>query len=580
MVSGTVKKPSGTMHGVPQAGEYITVTAFFKRTHQRVIQYTDLPVVNVGSQDHPSYLPIDVCVVQRGQPARTNLSPDQTKQMISFAVRKPVENTTSIITNVPRVLGIDMQANSTLARFGLAMKHSLITVPGRVLNSPEVQYRYSKKAATRFGIWNMESIQFIRPAAMPVWSYLDLTKGSYGNDLTPLIKAFETELRKCGLDARHLSGRKVASFAELDAEFKLLAAPGAPKLMLVILPECHTKLYNRVKCLGDIEIGVHTVCVVASNFAKLDKKLFANVALKFNLKLGGTTQTLNPARLGVLSEGKTMVVGLDVTHPSPDSVKTAPSVAGIVASVDRSLEQWPADLRIQTGRQEMIGDLDEMFQSRLRLWQKTNQQELPENILVYRDGVSEGQYDIVLEEELPRMRTACRKIYPATSTANSIPKISIVIVGKRHHTRFYPTKVADADRSSNPQHGTIVDRGSPKRELGTSSCRLTQPSRVLRVQPITLSFSTRYSDNVQSRLRSGTRRMLFRILPIICATFTAVQRWQSVSVRQHTMPISCVSEHGDISVTSSNPPHQQQALRVREKRGLKLVQTILKSMRI
>jgi hypothetical protein len=37
--------------------------------------------------------------------------------------------------------------------------------------------------------------------------------------------------------------------------------------------------------------------------------------------------------------------------------------------------------------------------------------------------------------------------------------MSIIIVGKRHNTRFYPTKEDDADRSSNPQNGTVVDRG-------------------------------------------------------------------------------------------------------------------------
>jgi hypothetical protein len=34
-----------------------------------------------------------------------------------------------------------------------------------------------------------------------------------------------------------------------------------------------------------------------------------------------------------------MLVGIDVTHPSPGSASTAPSVAGIVASVDGTLAQ-------------------------------------------------------------------------------------------------------------------------------------------------------------------------------------------------------------------------------------------------
>lgn len=39
------------------------------------------------------------------------------------------------------------------------------------------------------------------------------------------------------------------------------------------------------------------------------------------------------------------------------------------------------------------------------------------------------------------------------------PKLTIVICGKRHHTRFYPTEAANADRNGNPKPGTVVDRG-------------------------------------------------------------------------------------------------------------------------
>jgi hypothetical protein len=73
--------------------------------------------------------------------------------------------------------------------------------------------------------------------------------------------------------------------------------------------------------------------------------------------------------------------------------------------------------------------------------------------------VSEGQYHAVIDQELPLIRNACRQKYPAQATNQGLPKISIVIVGKRHHTRFYPTRVEEADRSSNCQNGTVVDRG-------------------------------------------------------------------------------------------------------------------------
>jgi len=195
-------------------------------------------------------------------------------------------------------------------------------------------------------------------------------------------------------------------------------------------------------------------------FAEAKPQYFGNVALKFNLKLGGINLLVDPKGLGIINEDKTIVVGIDVTHPSPGSASNAPSVAAMVASVDKFLGQWPADLRVQESRKEMVSELDSMLKSRLRLWKTQGKHNaFPDNILVYRDGVSEGQYATVINTELPLLREAYRELYPASDTKKDLPRITIVIVGKRHHTRFYPTIKDHADIFSNPKNGTVVDRG-------------------------------------------------------------------------------------------------------------------------
>ena len=79
-------------------------------------------------------------------------------------------------------------------------------------------------------------------------------------------------------------------------------------------------------------------------------------------------------------------------------------------------------------------------------------------------GVSESQYQAVLDLELKPIQVHCEKVYHSQKSAP--PKITIIIVGKRHHTRFYPTNDAHADlkhggklKLCNPRNGTIVDRG-------------------------------------------------------------------------------------------------------------------------
>lgn len=75
-----------------------------------------LPVVNVGSRDRPVYLPVEVCEVEPGQPAKSKLSGDQTSSMLRFAVmgRKPGQNAQSIVTKGVGVLGLGEPLNATL----------------------------------------------------------------------------------------------------------------------------------------------------------------------------------------------------------------------------------------------------------------------------------------------------------------------------------------------------------------------------------------------------------------------------------------------------------------------------------
>ncbi|RYP80553.1 hypothetical protein DL769_002401 [Monosporascus sp. CRB-8-3] len=285
-------------------------------------------------------------------------------------------------------------------------------------------------------------------------------------DFISKLNEFQDKLRELGISVNnymqgvHITPNSQQIESEIDHWIHRFAInPKRPKLILVIIPEAvMTAVYNRIKYICDVKEGILNVCVLDSKFSRANPQYLANVGLKFNLKLGGRNHSLDPSKLGFVGQKKTMVVGIDVTHPSPGSSSKAPSVAGIVASIDEWLGQWPADIRVQPARQEMVTDLDAMFKSRLLLWREKNKT-LPENVLVYRDGVSEGQYDIVLDQELPALRAACNAVYSAQDTKAGKPRITIIIVGKRHNTRFYPTKKEEADRGGNPMNGTIVDRG-------------------------------------------------------------------------------------------------------------------------
>lgn len=375
-------------------------------------------------------------------------------------------------------LSRDQPADTSQSQFGANVSPNLITVPGRVLMGPKVNYGQNQQVSTFGGSWNLvprnaPSLKFSTCGSVQKWSclYIEMPKDYpraqqfSPQDLNNIIQNFHRVLQETGIAAStpllpfqrlRLDGTDDAPLEEL---FKRAAS--SLQLLFIILPHTPIPLYNRIKLLGDVKYGVHTICSVGSKIAKPNgqDQYLRNLALKFNLKLGGNNHLVDPSRLGLVSEDKTMIVGIDVTHPSPGS-KNAPSVAGVVASVDRWLGQWPSVLSIQKSRKEMVTELGIMLKSRLELWRKrAKHTAYPENIIIYRDGVSEGQYQSVLDEELPQIRAACKEVYPVADQKKGLPRLTIAVVGKRHHTRFYPTAAADADNSGNTKSGTVVDRG-------------------------------------------------------------------------------------------------------------------------
>ncbi|KAK0704281.1 hypothetical protein B0T21DRAFT_416619 [Apiosordaria backusii] len=114
--------------------------------------------------------------------------------------------------------------------------------------------------------------------------------------LAAAVKQFTDTLAKTGISAAApLPGQRLELDGPEDARIdqRLQNAAQFLKLLLVILPDAITPLYNHIKHCGDVKYGVHTVCRIGHKFAKCSGQYFANVTLKFNLKLGGNNQLHN-----------------------------------------------------------------------------------------------------------------------------------------------------------------------------------------------------------------------------------------------------------------------------------------------
>ncbi|CAB3409963.1 unnamed protein product [Caenorhabditis bovis] len=79
----------------------------------------------------------------------------------------------------------------------------------------------------------------------------------------------------------------------------------------------------------------------------------------------------------------------------------------------------------------------------------------PLTILIIRDGVSEGQYQMILNEELNAMRTACQEVANQQNLKNWPPKFAVVIATKRNSARFFNRLDSNI---SNVKPLTVIDR--------------------------------------------------------------------------------------------------------------------------
>ena len=462
-------------------GNWITVFDHFRTTYNITIGNTRAPVINIGSKENPSYVPAELCKVMDGQDYRLKLDGEQTSAMLKFAVNQPWFNFTYIEHRAPPVLGL----NSALLRdAGINIQAKMITVQARILPPPRVSYALGKFAQVREGGWNMGDLKVITPGRAPSnWKFVFIHgTGPNTNVLLEtrngvpvmrdtamsFVKSFSNELGKIGILGVTPPTTAIANLAfgasemEFDSSVEqMFQANNAPFLFIALPKKLPDWQYKRIKYYGDIKFGVHTSCIAID---KMNGQVgtpgwpqyCANVGLKVNAKLGGGNQGPDPSKLAFLAKGKTMLVGLDVTHPAPGAKRAAESVAAMIANIDGRLGQWPAHLELNGQRVEEVSTIEKMLCSRLDLWKsKGGNKTLPENIMFFRDGVSEGQFQRVLQLELPQIRRAITRMY---STGN-MPRLFIAVCGKRHNVRFAPSASKDCDRGNNCNPGLVVDSG-------------------------------------------------------------------------------------------------------------------------
>jgi hypothetical protein len=93
---------------------------------------------------------------------------------------------------------------------------------------------------------------------------------------------------------------------------------------------------------------------------------------------------------------------------------------------------------------------------------------LPKRMVVYRDGVSDSQFDAVLDADLPAIKDALQYL----GHQPDVMQVAIVTCQKNHHTRLFFEANANGVDYINPCPGIVVDAGAGADSINSSVSKL------------------------------------------------------------------------------------------------------------
>ena len=224
-------------------------------------------------------------------------------------------------------------------------------------------------------------------------------------------------------------------------------------LVLCMLKYDSPQSYSQIKLLCCHELGIPSQCVRAKTMGKPGRavnprkvpSIVTKIVQQINCKIGGESWRVQiPGALA-----KTMIVGIDVCHDTySDKGRGKRSVVGFTATTNTSFTKYFSTVKFQGVGQEIVDQLSECFEEALTSYQSINGY-FPSEVIVYRDGVGDGQFMQVFNYEVPQIKQILLRKNPAT-------KLTVVIVQKRISTRIFDHTQGGV---SNPLPGTVVDSG-------------------------------------------------------------------------------------------------------------------------
>ncbi|KAF9528277.1 Piwi domain-containing protein [Crepidotus variabilis] len=465
-IHGLSNKNADQEYFTNRDGQRLSVAQHF-RSLNRPLRFPGIICVEVGKG---ILFPLEVCEVPPGQFARRTLSGSQLKEVQQFSTIRPGERLARLQDGIAY---LQHGQSEYVRQFGMTVDVKPIEVKARIIKPPEIKYKINgadERVSPRFGSWQMMGKQFYKPATLARWALVVYESPRFftEQDRTQTSKAFLNACRAVGITVENQQPiskyenplGNVESHLEAIREESLSKAGGLPSITVFVLPKNGGALRNAIKHFGDIKIGLVTQCLLGNSCKRATGSYWTNVMHKVNLRLGGINAVATSPIVDQFLVDKAnpaIIMGADVMHPPPGPDNhNRPSFAAVVGGLDSNAAKYSAVMSVQMGREhrETISNMKSMSKILERCLAYRKDEEgattLPNRLIFYRDGVSEGEFGDTLKTEVNWIREACQEL-------SFSPKITFIVVGKRHHNQMFSNQRDDIDKSGNLLPGTVID---------------------------------------------------------------------------------------------------------------------------
>ena len=211
-----------------------------------------------------------------------------------------------------------------------------------------------------------------------------------------------------------------------------------------------------------VKKNIHAKKGILTQVIKMDKRkiqkkgVFDKITSHLVNKLGFTpwkveNPKLNPSE--PKKKDRVLLVGADVYHKKGND-----SVAAVIGTLDDGFTKYSSFHSVQPVRgQEIMKNISTQVLKCVAEYFKANKA-LPRTLIFYRDGVGQGQLDIVKRQEITKIQEGLKDAYGAKR-----PKLVFVVVTKRLNDRFF--EEARLGQLTNPRNGLIVHSGGDCKDL-------------------------------------------------------------------------------------------------------------------